>query len=89
MTVCAILFAMPIRSSVVSHAARQTPLVSPADNSQVRTALEWFARNLTWIDAQQIRLTEIPAPSFEEGDRAAAVKELFAGEAGTGPGTGQ
>jgi acetylornithine deacetylase/succinyl-diaminopimelate desuccinylase-like protein len=78
--VCAILIAMPIRSSVVSHAARQTPLVSPADNSQVRTALEWFAQNLTWIDAQQIRLTEIPAPSFEEEDRAAAVKELFAGE---------
>jgi acetylornithine deacetylase/succinyl-diaminopimelate desuccinylase-like protein len=80
LAVCAILIAMPIRSSVVSHAARQTPLVSPADNSQVRTALEWFAPNLTWIDAQQIRLTEIPAPSFEEGDRAAAVKELFAGE---------
>ena len=78
--VCVILFAMPIRSSVVSHAARQTPPVSPADNSQVRTALEWFAQNLAWIDAQQIRLTEIPAPSFEEEDRASAVKELFAGE---------
>ena len=78
--VCVILFAMPIRSSVVSHAARQTPPVSPADNPQVRTALEWFAQNLAWIDAQQIRLTEIPAPSFEEEDRAAAVKELFAGE---------
>jgi tripeptide aminopeptidase len=78
--VCVILFAMPIRSSVVSHVARQTPAVSPADNAQVRAALEWFAQNLTWIDDQQIRLTEIPAPSFEEEKRAAAVKELFAGE---------
>jgi tripeptide aminopeptidase len=78
--VCVILFAMPIRSSVVSHAARQTPTVSPADNPQVRAALDWFAQNLAWIDAQQIRLTEIPAPSFEEEDRAAAVKELFAAE---------
>ncbi len=78
--VCVILFAMPIRSSVVSHTARQTPAVSPADNPQVRTALEWFAQNLAWIDAQQIRLTEIPAPSFEEEDRAAAVKDLLAAE---------
>jgi len=78
--VCVILFAMPIRSSVVSHVARQIPAVSPADNPQVHTALDWFAQNLTWIDAQQIRLTEIPAPSFEEEDRAEAIKELFAAE---------
>src|SRR5215471_1657503 len=78
--VCAILFAMPIRSSVFSHNARQATPVLLADTVQVRTALEWFAQNLTWIDAQQIRLTEIPAPSFEEQDRATAVKELFVGE---------
>ena len=71
---------MPIRSSVFSHNARQATPVLLADTVQVRTALEWFAQNLTWIDAQQIRLTEIPAPSFEEEDRATAVKELFVGE---------
>jgi tripeptide aminopeptidase len=71
---------MPIRSSVVSHAARQSLAVSLAENAQVRTALEWFAQNRTWIDDQQIRLSEIPAPSFEEEKRAAAVKELFAAE---------
>ncbi len=60
--------------------ARQTAPVSLADNAQVRTAIEWFAQNRTWIDDQQIRLTEIPAPSFEEEKRAAAVKELFAAE---------
>ncbi len=80
LAVCVILFAMPIRSSVVSHALRQTPSVSLTDNAQVRTALDWFAQNLKWIDEQQIRLTEIPAPSFEEEKRAAAVKELLAAE---------
>src|SRR5271167_1698764 len=80
MAVCVILFAMPIRSSVVSHAARQTPPGRLADNAQVRTALDWFAQNHTWIDELQIRLTEIPAPSFEEEKRAEAVKELFAAE---------
>jgi tripeptide aminopeptidase len=78
MAVCVILFAMPIRSSVVSHAARQTRQVSLADSAQVRAALEWFAQNRVWVDEQQIRLTEIPAPSFEEEKRAAAVRELFA-----------
>jgi len=71
---------MPIRSSVFSHTTRQATPVLQADTARVRTALEWFAQNLTWIDAQQIRLTEIPAPSFEEEDRATAVKELFVGE---------
>ena len=74
MAVCVILFAMPIRSSVVSPAARQTAPVSLPDNAQVRTALEWFAENRAWVDDQQIRLTEIPAPSFEEENRAAVAR---------------
>jgi tripeptide aminopeptidase len=80
MALCVILCAMPIRSSVVSHAALQNPPVSLADHAQVRKALEWFAQNRNWIDEQQVRLTEIPAPSFGEEKRAAAVKELFAAE---------
>jgi tripeptide aminopeptidase len=71
---------MPIRSSVVSHAARQSPPLSLADHAQVRKALDWFADNRTWIDEQQVRLTEIPAPSFGEEKRAAAVEQLFAAE---------
>jgi acetylornithine deacetylase/succinyl-diaminopimelate desuccinylase-like protein len=43
----------------------------------VRVALDWFARNLPWINEQQVRLTEIPAPSFQEAQRAAAVKALL------------
>jgi acetylornithine deacetylase/succinyl-diaminopimelate desuccinylase-like protein len=42
--------------------------------------MEWFEKNLQWIDDQQIRLTEIPAPSFQEEKRAAAVKALLADE---------
>jgi acetylornithine deacetylase/succinyl-diaminopimelate desuccinylase-like protein len=41
-------------------------------------ALEWFAHNLTWINDQQARLTEIPAPPFQEAQRAAASKALLA-----------
>ena len=40
--------------------------------------MAWFARNLAWINEQQSRLTEIPAPPFQEAQRAAAVKLLLA-----------
>jgi len=46
----------------------------------VRAALDWFAKNLPWINDEQARLTEIPAPSFQEERRAAAVKALLAAE---------
>jgi tripeptide aminopeptidase len=48
-----------------------------AENAQVRSALDWFHKNLSSINETHIRLTEIPAPSFKESARAAAVKSLF------------
>ena len=80
LAVCVILLVMPIRSTVLSHAARPFTSFSLADQPQVRSALDWFAKNLTWINDEQARLTEIPAPSFEEEKRAAAVKVLLAAE---------
>jgi tripeptide aminopeptidase len=78
--VCAILFAMPIRSSVVSSSARFAREDSFTDRPQVREALNWLDQNLDWTTAQQIRLTEIPAPSFEEGKRAQAVKDILSAD---------
>jgi tripeptide aminopeptidase len=80
LAVCAILLFMPIRSSVLPHAARPFTSFSLADQPQVRAALDWFPKNLTWINEEQARLTEIPAPSFGEEKRAAAVKELLEAE---------
>jgi tripeptide aminopeptidase len=71
---------MSLRSPVLTHAARAQQNSALADNAQVREALNWFGNNLDWINEQQIRLTEIPAPSFQEEKRAAAVKALFAAE---------
>jgi tripeptide aminopeptidase len=78
--VCAILLAMPIRSSAVPSTARAIRTTSLADQAQVRDALDWLDRNLDWTTAQQIRLTEIPAPSFQEEKRAQAVKEILSAE---------
>jgi acetylornithine deacetylase/succinyl-diaminopimelate desuccinylase-like protein len=72
-----ILLTMPVRSALPSHPPRQPQAPKVSDNARVRTALDWFARNVAWVNSQQARLTEIPAPPFQENRRAAAVKELF------------
>ena len=70
---------MPVRSAIAPGARRISTPASLADNQQVRTALDWFAKNLAWTSDEQVRLTEIPSPPFQEGQRAAAVKLLLSG----------
>jgi tripeptide aminopeptidase len=79
--VCVILLAMPVRSAAPSHAQRQAQGSRLPDNARVRAALDWFTPNISWVNDQQVRITEIPAPPFQEAQRAAAVKESLA-EAG-------
>ena len=79
--VCVILLSMPVRSAASPHTPRQAQSSRLTDNARVRAALDWFAPNISWVNDQQVRITEIPAPSFQEGARAAAVKALLA-EAG-------
>lgn len=43
----------------------------------MRSALNWFDENVGWVTDLQIRLTEIPAPSFQEERRAEAVVALL------------
>ena len=69
-----ILFLMPTRSA---YAQSVSSLPQMADAPQMRVALDWFASNRAWIDEQQTTLTEIPAPPFQEGKRAAAIKTLL------------
>jgi len=71
---------MPIRSPVLANGPRTSGSSSLADWPQVRAALDWFGKNLKWIDDEQVKLTEIPAPSFQEEKRAEAVKAILAAE---------
>ncbi len=67
---------MPVRQA--SAQTTRAPLSSSwADSARVRSALDWFAANLAWINEQQVLLTQIPAPSFHESQRAAALKDLL------------
>jgi len=71
---------MPIRSPVLANRPRSFSSSSLADQPQVRTALDWFTKNLKWVDDEQVKLTEIPAPSFQEAKRAEAVRDILAAE---------
>jgi tripeptide aminopeptidase len=66
------------RGNATSQSSSQ-PASQPhlPSGSQIRAAMDWFAAHRAWIDDEQARLTEIPAPSFQESERAAAVKVLF------------
>jgi tripeptide aminopeptidase len=79
--VCVILLVtlMSARLAVSARASRGPISQNLSDDARVRTALDWFAPNISWINTQQIRLTEIPAPPFQESQRAAAMKDLLAG----------
>jgi tripeptide aminopeptidase len=79
--VCVILLTMPVRSAASPHTPRQAQSSRLTDNARVRAALDWFTPNISWVNDQQARITEIPAPPFQEAQRAAAVKGLLA-EAG-------
>jgi len=79
--VCVILVLalMPVRLAVYARASRDAAVANLADDVRVKAALDWFEPNTAWINSQQIRLTEIPAPAFMETQRAAAMKDLLAG----------
>jgi len=68
---------MPVRSSVANRSTRSVPSGQLGENPQVRAALDWLVHNQSWINDQQARLTEIPAPTFQESRRATAVKEIL------------
>jgi hypothetical protein len=72
-----ILLTMPTRTMPTYAAPSRQGSIRLTEDSQVRAALDWLHNNLASIDQTQIRLTEIPAPSFQESARAAAVKALL------------
>ena len=71
-----ILSIMPVRSLGSPHRSGPSPQL--AETPELRSALSWFTKNLAWINDQQVRITEIPAPPFQEAARASVVRTLLA-----------
>ena len=77
LAVSVILLNMPNRPVASFPANRSLAISQLPSGPQVRAALDWFGLHRAWIDDEQARLTEIPAPPFQEAERAAAVKVLL------------
>ncbi len=73
-----ILLSMPARSAIPFSSNRAAQFAQVSQNPQVRATLDWFKPHVAWINDEQARLTEIPAPPFGEAQRADAVKVLLA-----------
>jgi acetylornithine deacetylase/succinyl-diaminopimelate desuccinylase-like protein len=76
--VSVILLCMPARSAIPFSSGRVAQFSQISQNQHTKTALDWFKTHLNWINDEQARLTEIPAPPFAESKRAEAVKVLLA-----------
>jgi len=72
--------ALSLRSPrLVAASGGELPSVeSLVENRRVSRALAAVEQLAFWTTEQQIRLTEIAAPTFQEAARAAAVRKLFA-----------
>ncbi len=77
-----ILVAMAMPSSTlragVVKVEDANPVEALARAPRVAKALEAIDRSLGWVTDQQIQLTEIPAPTFQEEKRGAAVRKILA-----------
>jgi len=71
-----ILLSMPLRSSL-AQPPRQATAPEITKHPQTQTALDWFKPHESLINDVQIKLAEIPAPSYQEEQRAAAVEQLL------------
>jgi len=57
--------------------ATDDPITKLAQDTRCARGLEWIDANSRWVTDQQILLTEIPAPIFDEGKRGDALKGIL------------
>lgn len=63
-----------VHSGTLRNAAAPQQLVA---DPRVARALEWLAKNVNWVNDEQVRITEVPAPPFYESQRAAYLRKLL------------
>src|ERR1700736_418161 len=77
LTVWVILLVMPTRISLPAKAIPSDGYAATFERTDVREALGWLAKNVAEINDMQKRISEIPAPPFQEQKRAEALKTLL------------
>lgn len=74
-----VLLAMTLASASAADNSTPQSAEQLAKRPDVTRALDWFDRNAAWITEQQIRITEMPAPTFAERQRALLMKKMLEG----------
>jgi tripeptide aminopeptidase len=64
-------------TTFIQNLTRKTAAAALQDDARVALVLEFLRANASATTDEQIRITEIPAPPFHEGVRAAYMKKLF------------
>ena len=66
-------------TSLTAHTAAAVPSPGPqlAQEPRVARAMQWLARNTDWVTQQHIRISETPAPPFQETRRGILLKKLL------------
>jgi tripeptide aminopeptidase len=64
--------------ATLSARATDDSLGKLAGDPACARGLQWIDKSAAWTTEQQVRLTEIPAPEFDEMRRGEALQELFA-----------
>jgi tripeptide aminopeptidase len=71
--ICGIVFLM----ASLSTRTADDSIEKLAESSSCARGLAWIEKNSDWVTEQQIRITEIPAPEFEEARRGEFLKQIF------------
>jgi len=72
----AALLIMTTSSAAHEHKAVKSPSGVSSDKRLAR-ALDWLDKNGAWIAQQQIKITEVPAPTFHEQKRAEVFRKIL------------
>ncbi len=65
-------------ASAQTAATRNAATAEPvAQDPRAVRAQDWLTKNLGWLNDEQVRITEIPAPPFRESHRASYLRKLL------------
>lgn len=71
------MFGILMAMATLTTRAAANPVETLAQDKRLARALAWLGKNLEWVTQQQIAITEIPAPEFQERARATYIAKLF------------
>jgi tripeptide aminopeptidase len=71
-------FGMLMVMATLTARAATNPAEALAQDKRVARALAWLGKNVDWVTSQQIAITEIAAPEFQEKERGAYVAKILA-----------